>query len=138
VTTAKLVELSTVTLGRSTSAAISFEDRRGQRIAFRRWRTVIDEARDRNRCADALRNDSDHIGDSFPLVQASLDPIAHLDRRRRLRGFAVDLHMARSTCTCCVGPCLGQTNRPQPLINPHALHLAILHQKLTICRDWLA
>jgi hypothetical protein len=136
--TAELVELSSVTLGRSPSAAISFEDRRGQRIAFRRWRTVIDEARDRDRCADALRKDRNHIGDSFPLVQARLDSIAHLDRRRRLRGRAVDLHMARSTCTGCVGPCFGQSNRPQPLVNSGALHASILHQKLAVCRARLA
>ena len=99
---------------------------------------MIDEARDRDGSSDALRNDSDHISNSFPLVQARLDSIAHLDRRRRLRGLAVDLHMPRTARSSGVGARLRQANRPQPLVNPRALHISILHQKLAICRDWLA
>jgi hypothetical protein len=135
---AELVELSSVTLGRSTSAAISFEDRRRQRIAFRRWRTVIDEARNRNRCADALRQDRKHIDNSFPLIQTRFDSIADLDRRRRLRWFAIDLDVPRPTCPRGVGTRLGESNRPQPLINSRALHGSILHQKSAVCRDGLA
>lgn len=99
---------------------------------------MIDEARGRDRCADALRKDRDHIGYSFPLVEARLDSIAHLDRRRRLRGRAVDLHMTPSTRIGCVGPCFGQSNRPQPLVNSSALHASILHQKFAVCRARLA
>jgi hypothetical protein len=138
VATAELVELPPVSLGRSTSAAISFEDRRGQRIAFRRWRTVIDEARHRNRCADALRQDRNYIDNSFPLIQTCFDSIANLDRRRRLRWFAIDLDVPRPTCPSGVGTRFGESNRPQPLINSSALHGSILHQKLAICRARLA
>ena len=138
VATAELVELPPVSLGRSTSAAISFEDRRGQRIAFRRWRTVINEATDRDRCADTLGNNYDHIDNSFPLVQARLDSITDLDRRRGLRWFAIDLDVPRPACSGGVGARLGESNRPQPLINSRALHTSILHHKLAICRARLA
>ena len=138
-TAAKLVELPSVPLGRPTCAALSFEDRRWrQRIALGQWRTVIDEARDRDRRTYPLRNDLDHIGNSFSLVQAGFDPIAHLDRRRRLRCLAVDLYMPGAARPGSVGTRLCEPNRPQPLIDPSAFHTSILHQKLVICRARLA
>jgi hypothetical protein len=50
-------------------------------------------------------------------VNSRLDAIAHDKFRSRLDRLAVHLHMTRTAQLCGVGACLGDSNRPQPLVN---------------------
>lgn len=77
---------------------------------------MVDKAVDRDRSPDTFGDDLGDVDDALALAETGFDPVANFDRGGRFGGLAIDLHVARPTCRCCVGAGFGQANRPQPLI----------------------
>ena len=87
-------------------AAIAFGGPSRRRIAqehvepgLARWRrrAVVDDARADDRCPHTLLNHLDDLEDALSTAETSRDPVAPMNRRRRLRSSPIDLDVPAPT-----------------------------------------
>jgi hypothetical protein len=117
---AETIEGTTVAFGRSSRSAIAGCD--GKVALARRRRAVIDEALGRDRCSDALVDDTHDLELTVVTVRACRDPITDSDVARRLRRCTVDPDVAAAYGVGGRGPRRVHAHRPQPSVDPRPFH----------------
>ncbi len=130
--TAGLVELTAVTLGGAARTWIAgTEDCEG--IAGRRRRAAVDQAHSGQLGADAAAGQPGHLDDPLPTPEPSPDRVADVDRRGGLGPHPVDLHVPGPAGLRGQGPCLHQPHRPQPAVDPRAVHAPMVTRGAARC-----
>src|SRR6266545_736574 len=132
--TAGLVELAAVTLGGAArTRAAGTTSREG--IAGRRRRAAVDQARSGQLGTDAAAGQPGNLDDPLPTPEPSPDRIADVDRRGGLGPLPVDLHVPGPARLRGQGTCLHQPHRPQPAVDPRAVHAPIVTRAAACCLD---
>ena len=119
--TSESVDVAAVALGGAAGASVALGEQRLERVAFWWWWAVVDETLRSECCTDPFGDHLRHVDDAVAACEARLDVVADTHHRRRLGGLSVDVHMAAATCVGRFGPCLRQSNRVQPGIDPSTL-----------------
>lgn len=87
---------------------------------------MVDDARADDRCADTFFNHLDNLENALSTAYTSGDPVAAMNRRRRLRPGPINLDVA---APAQLGRCRTRrhdAHRPQPFVDPGDLHMPIV------------
>src|SRR6266545_4773100 len=104
-------------------------------IAGRRRRAAVDQARSGQLGTDAAAGQPGNLDDPLPTPEPSPDRIADVDRRGGLGPLPVDLHVPGPARLRGQGTCLHQPHRPQPAVDPRAVHAPIVTRAAACCLD---
>ena len=94
---ADAVEISTIALGRSSSAHVASKQSWNFGLGGRRWWAVIDHARRRRSRADALGYEPSHFQRQLAAMCLNVDAVPDPHCRRRLGGCAIHSSVPATT-----------------------------------------
>ena len=117
---AQAIDLTALTLRGATGAAVAHCEA-GVDVSLGRWRAVIGVAADRDRRSDAFLDRALDHDDPAPTVQEGLDPVTHVDRRRRLGCLAVHVDVTPSARGSRLGAGLRESYGVEPLVDADGL-----------------